>query len=423
MFDQRNYLRLMFVLTLSAVATQIFGVEATSGGLDLNQMKVSADAVLQNVGDVSHSQINAGSVFAYADALMASGQGNAAVVYLTKGLDLDPWRLDEQLVLANWYSNNKQAKKARRIFKYVLQFAEKESYREDALKGLGESSEKFIVEKAAAIPGNGPVVVLVPLGVVESWILEHLSEEINLDLGIPVSIMGLGIDPGPATRDPWSGVLNGIKDGVKKDAVLSVKILDLAKIKGIQEQNLWKDDTFVPLLLDVLKVMGKGDDAAQIEMLLAQVKGSPLQWDAAQLIEEIKKQSRPWARDGVVFVGVTSLDIGSDGLSFQFGISETGTALISYHRFTAEFNNETPNNLRLTRRLEKQALSSVGFTFGIVRCSTPWCARAYPNSLDEHDVKENKLCDQCREGFRKAFAKYGLDIMPPVKPQKHNPDL
>jgi predicted Zn-dependent protease len=82
---------------------------------------------------------------------------------------------------------------------------------------------------------------------------------------------------------------------------------------------------------------------------------------------------------------------------------------MSYRRFTAAFNDETPNSGRLALRLKKQALSSIGHCFDVERCDTPWCARAYPNNLQEHDAKSAFLCAKCRAGFQLAFKKYGLD--------------
>ena len=76
---------------------------------------------------------------------------------------------------------------------------------------------------------------------------------------------------------------------------------------------------------------------------------------------------------------------------------------MSYHRFTAKFDGDLPNQKRLVKRIKMQALASIGHIFRIKRCSNPTCARAYPHSLPEHDAKEGTLCAQCEAGFKKLF--------------------
>jgi predicted Zn-dependent protease len=53
-----------------------------------------------------------------------------------------------------------------------------------------------------------------------------------------------------------------------------------------------------------------------------------------------------------------------------------------------------------------QALSSVGLVIGIPRCTSPGCARAYPESLEEQDRKDDKLCYECRENMRRLYLTY-----------------
>ena len=93
--------------------------------------------------------------------------------------------------------------------------------------------------------------------------------------------------------------------------------------------------------------------------------------------------------------------------NYLFGATEDDKyfGVISAHRFRAAFNEEPPKRDRLEERLLKQSLSTIGFLLGVPRCSTPECARAYPQSLAEHDQKPSTLCAQCREGFEKRLGK------------------
>ena len=91
--------------------------------------------------------------------------------------------------------------------------------------------------------------------------------------------------------------------------------------------------------------------------------------------------------------------------NFIFGSGEIGGhhAMMTYQRFTAQFNEENPDRKRLVERTLKQALSSCGFMLGVERCSTPTCARAYPHNLAEHDAKTTELCPACAAGFARAL--------------------
>jgi predicted Zn-dependent protease len=89
---------------------------------------------------------------------------------------------------------------------------------------------------------------------------------------------------------------------------------------------------------------------------------------------------------------------------FGYAYNKGPIAVISYRRFTADFNSDVPNRPRLIKRTAKQALSSIGFMLGVARCNDPTCPRAYPHSLAEHDAKSMNLCPACRAGFQKALA-------------------
>jgi predicted Zn-dependent protease len=408
----------VLALALGLGFTPLFGDE-NYGSSPLGRLQGRADEAISIGGQ--NPNYNMAPVFEYAMALRSGGQDDISAQYLQKGLEIYPWSLEDQLVLAHWYSKNKNPKKALEGYRFVKQFAETDALRQEALKGLGEAPETVVTLDPQPVAGKGPVVLLVPLGPVEQWLQKKLADEVHEDLGVPVSWMSLGITLGEANRDPYQGVLGGLREGAKGDPGLSASIKKAAAAKGVQEPALWEGETFLPFFLQTLRDSGKGDAADQVALLVSQVKGRPLQWDGDQLMNQLKDKSKTLTRPGAVFVGVTGVDIGSDGLAFQFGAAVTGTGLISYHRFTSKFNHETPNQLRLLRRSEKQALSSIGFTYGVVRCQTPWCTRAYPNSLEEHDVKENKLCAECVGNFEKAFAVFGWTQPIPPKIQKAEP--
>ena len=107
--------------------------------------------------------------------------------------------------------------------------------------------------------------------------------------------------------------------------------------------------------------------------------------------------------DGVVGVlAVTDQDVTRGEMNFLFGWvdRESNAGVMSYARFKPGAKKKT-----LTERAVKQALSSTGFVLGIDRCKTAACARAYPNSLEEHDAKPGTLCSVCQENLAQWKAK------------------
>jgi predicted Zn-dependent protease len=143
----------------------------------------------------------------------------------------------------------------------------------------------------------------------------------------------------------------------------------------------------------------------RFDAALDRLKKAGRQWDTSDLLANLMVAVRPFRQVNVYFLGVANLDAFADQSNFIFGTAETGGhhAVITYRRFTADFNGETPNRKRLVDRMLKQSFSSIGFMLGVPRCSTPTCARAYPHSLSEHDAKSTDLCAACRLGFERAL--------------------
>ncbi len=127
------------------------------------------------------------------------------------------------------------------------------------------------------------------------------------------------------------------------------------------------------------------------------------QWDCSELVAGLQWSVEPYARPNVSYLAVTREDMFARDCNFLFGWTFKGYGVVSYHRFTANFNDETPNRPRLRERTLTQCLSSAGLIFGIKRCSTPTCPRAYPHSLKEHDAKSTQLCPACKRGFKEKF--------------------
>ena len=127
------------------------------------------------------------------------------------------------------------------------------------------------------------------------------------------------------------------------------------------------------------------------------------QWDAGRLLADFARRGPP--PTNVVYVGITGADIYEGDSSYLFGFAPIGShhCLVSYRRYTAQYNQERENQGRLLARLHKQRLSSLGFALAIPRPTDPRSARSYPNSLQDHDLKGNWLSPECIQGFEQAL--------------------
>jgi predicted Zn-dependent protease len=129
------------------------------------------------------------------------------------------------------------------------------------------------------------------------------------------------------------------------------------------------------------------------------------QYDVDALFQDVKRDysgllTKPQTKGVLV---VTSHDITCEGLNFVFGtIDATGqNGIISFARFKSDF----PDNATLFKRIYTQALSTIGFMFGVERCQTVGCARSYPHSLFEFKKKGFRLCKDCKTNTRCALSK------------------
>jgi len=82
------------------------------------------------------------------------------------------------------------------------------------------------------------------------------------------------------------------------------------------------------------------------------------------------------------YIGITKEDIYASDYNFLFGQGGKAYAVMSYHRFTADFNNEKPNRPLLAKRTLKQCISSTFMTLGILeRCTSPHMCQSLPERL------------------------------------------
>lgn len=100
---------------------------------------------------------------------------------------------------------------------------------------------------------------------------------------------------------------------------------------------------------------------------------------------------------GSKLLGVTDVDLFIPVLTFVFGEAQLGgsAAVVSTSRL-----REPPAEPLIRARLTKESVHEIGHTFGLVHCSSASCVMARSPALASVDVKEDRLCQDCRVRYR-----------------------
>lgn len=96
-------------------------------------------------------------------------------------------------------------------------------------------------------------------------------------------------------------------------------------------------------------------------------------------------------------LGVTDVDLFIPVLTFVFGEAQLSgrAAIVSTARL-----REPPSEPLIRARLTKESVHEIGHTFGLVHCASSACVMARSPALASVDVKEDRLCNDCRARYR-----------------------
>lgn len=366
----------------------------------IEEMKVEADEVvaLMPTDNVSAAK-DSSFVFNYANELRRVRSFEEAKYYYTKGLQLSPWNMDGQLSLSQTLFELRNLDESKRIAEIVFENSE----REELLAKAASLSGLKMPEEVPVLPAgriDKTVYCFVPIGEVESWLLSVAAEKLRRTLGVE-SYVYPGVLPLPQAHrsfyDRWG---KRLREGVNWDHPwIQIQMRDL-RVKDAESASV---EQLLEIIARIEVERGKEDPRSDFSRLKKDARSRDKQWDANILIEILKEKVPK--RENVVFVGITEGDIYKQGNNFMFSLALRNKpyCVLSYRRFQYDFQRERENKARLTNRLHKQLLSATGFCFGIPRPTDPRSARSYPNSLDDHDLKESWLSPECIAGFEKGF--------------------
>jgi archaemetzincin len=119
------------------------------------------------------------------------------------------------------------------------------------------------------------------------------------------------------------------------------------------------------------------------------------QYHSTLFLEALIKQG---AGKSSKFLGITSLDLFTNGLNFIFGqaIIDGNVCVISTHRLRPEFYGAPHNEKIFVERSIKEAVHELGHSFSLKHCSNPSCVMYFSNHILDTDRKEKNFCERCQ---------------------------
>ncbi|MBB5038224.1 hypothetical protein [Prosthecobacter dejongeii] len=402
-------LRLVVLLSTKMVMAQL-PVRDTN----LDEAIRQAEAVIAASNkDFVNAAKDVSLVFQAARALHEKGDETRAAEYFTKGLQLSPWSLEEQLVYAEVLRKLKRKEEAIEIGEMVVKRAETDELANAALKMLGRGP----VEGPSVFKGpvEGPWLCFIKVGPVEDIVMKEAMERISLTLGMPAYLAPDTVGLPAADRsalDRW--VTRQVIPGIKWSHPVARQML---KDLGGEVPTDIAPKKLLRGLVALMRSEGEDVRAENMEKEILHFEKWDKQWRASGLLKMLQSYLLRTPMPGnVTVVGVTGADLCDDDVNFLFGSALTGgkLAVTSYARYTAEFNHGPPERKKVLSRLHKQLLSGIGYALGVPRPTDPTSARAYPASLAEHDAKSEYMSAACRSGFEKALGrKLPMEAIPP----------
>ncbi len=394
---------LALALALGMVGDPMRTTAASKEDQSLEQERREVDALVAKADSVELRKLTP-RIFQLAERLLKARGDGEARPYFEKGLEGNSWALPEQLTVGELLARNGQPQALQQKAEMVLRVGEEDDVLRRASRLLGRA---LPAEPPAlsTIKETAPALCLAPVGSANLFALEDLRESLAKRLGIAVRIVSIDVKIPTADRSMKANWIARTRERI----LATVKEKPVARIDierfGFTLEKIQTSDEELVAFLRKMTEAEQGPEAAKaLDEMLAR-DASAMQWDAGGVVDAMQAAVADRVGPRLLVLGVTPLDLHGGTSNYLFGTAATGrfVGVVSLHRFRAAFNNEPPKRERLTQRLLKQSLSTIGFMLGVARCTTPECARAYPQSLAEHDQKPSTLCPECRAGVEKAL--------------------
>ena len=376
--------------------------QAASSQPELSDLIQAADGVISDPDGVRAGK-NAGKIFLAAHALEAVPDFPKALRYFHSGLQLSPWNLQEQLAYAELLSKNGRRPEASEIARMVNGRAENDAVCNQARRLLG-LDPVIKAEASSTLPDHGPFICLVQVGEVNQVALTASIKKLHETLGVPILLVEKTVPLRKAHRsafDRW--VRQTLCKGVNWETAVMKRYLADQHKRTPEDLSA---DQVIGIVRTALSAEGRKTELDGLEESVAFYRAHDQQWDAALMLQDLAPFTASLPRSGkVVMIGITEADLYSGTSNYLFGSAVVGgmAGTVSYSRYRADFFGEPPDLTRLTSRMHKQLLSSIGNALGVPRPTDPTSARSYPASLPEHDAKSEYMSEACIAGFEGAL--------------------
>ena len=362
------------------------------------ELQVEVEKLLSQ-GDTIKIRRSVEKLYALGNIYEQEGNEKEAIRLYGDALGLNAWNLEYQLRLAKLLMRNNSRNEAVSKARLVYDLAEDEKLIRSAEAFLEIHGMKPTLERKQVKLTDHVEIVLVPLGEVEERMVQEARVLLEKQMGVKISIHPGRKAIGHFDRTlAWryvSQVFESLRREVKED-----KLNSLMKETNLTPGDVQTQEDRLRFIRAYLETMNgrMRRTRFQFEVTVADLS-KRVQYNYSRLLKEMQNEFLLQKGSPVKgYLAITGEDLYDGESNFVFGLALVGGGygVMSYHRFTAGFNGVDQNRPRLLARILKQALSSANFLLGIPRCSTPNCARAYPNSLQEHDQKSDELCPICR---------------------------
>ncbi len=391
------------------LAVTLIGILVFHSMMQTANPKASPAAAARRYGNESNVDLreHVDDVLARADACACQQKIDEAISLYQQGLQVDPWRLEYQLKLARLLKQIGLEEQAVEKAQVVRRYAERQDLRAAADELIRSSNTpQEDNEPPVALPDASPLeIVIVPIEEVEAGLLSELRQALQARLGIKFTVAEEPLTLGGMDRSYAANILAKLVERIKA-TMPEKQYQSLLQRLGFTEESLKQYHPQMQFVEAALRSSRR--DWAQIEEFRATLETlrSAGQYNAERLLAKLR-QVHPLPPGGPVkgYLGITEADLFARDYNYLFGWGGLGHGVISYHRYTAAFNDAPPNRPKLLERTVKQAISTTFYILDVPRCTSPACVRAYPHDLVEHDQKPMDLCHDCQRALALAIAR------------------
>jgi predicted Zn-dependent protease len=397
MGQKGEFMKVWFLLLSILVFTGIVGAI----GVEKAELEAEAKRVLM-LGDIDKRK-EVDVLYALGDVYLDEGDVANAKRLLGEALRVDSLNFTGQVKYAELLLKDDQKTEAIEKLKTVYTYAEEAE--------LIDRSASILIEQGISLPSylpkdpndlKGPILYIVAVGNKNKVLMQEMAAELGKIIKMNVEVLDTAVlEVGPFDRNHAKEYIEHIAENIKEwlEPQDFRRRLRLCGISSIESASY---DMLKVFVWSTLKESLKDEEFSKFVETLDEYEKSG-QYDSNRLYRLLVDRY-PLSKPTMCFLGITGYDIYAPDTNFVFGSSGLGHAIMSYHRFSGKFSNTTQNRPRLVKRTVKQAVSSAFFMLSIQRCNSPMCMRAYSNTLEEHDAKQDTLCSWCQRQLDEKLA-------------------